>query len=104
MQYVQISLAKQLQELDTKPSMLLMYAIAVALFDFILMGLQTFHEFLYALIARQIDFNFKKLMWCSFIILSHIYPVGLILLVAPQPDTLISVLIIKSTSGSICQL
>ena len=63
-----MSLAKQLQEFDTKPSMLLIYAIAVALFDFILMGLQTFHEFLYALIARQIAFNFKKLMWCSFII------------------------------------
>ena len=51
-QYVQNTFVKQLQEFDTKPPMLLMYAIAVVLSDLILKCLQSSHEFLYAMIAR----------------------------------------------------
>ena len=51
-QYVQNTFVKQLQEFDTKPPMLLMYAIAVVLSDLILKCLQSSHEFLYAMTAR----------------------------------------------------
>ena len=51
-QYVQISLAKWLQEFDTNSCMLLICAIVVVLSDHVLMCLQPSHEFLYALIPR----------------------------------------------------
>ena len=48
-----------LQEFDSKPPMLLIYAIAVVLSDLILMCLQPSHELLYALIPRYIALNSK---------------------------------------------